>query len=170
MLKKLYPDYMFPAIDDIDKDFFRRLNIRFLIMDIDNTLVPYTSPDPTPSARAFLQRLKAEKIKACFISNNHKQRVERFNQSLGLPYIYDAKKPLIAALRKSMKQLGAVPSQTALLGDQIFTDILAGNRAGITTILVQPIEPKETPFFMLKRKYENIILERMKKEQNHVGN
>lgn len=168
MLKRLYPDYMFPSIQDIDKDFFRRLGIRFLIMDIDNTLVPYTCPEPTETALAFLHRLEQEDIKSCFISNNHKERVERFNQSLGLPYIYDAKKPFISAIKKSMHRLDATPAQTALLGDQLFTDILAGNRAKLTTILVNPIEPKETPFFALKRKYEKIVLEQMKKEKNHA--
>ena len=165
MLKKLYPDYIFPTIQDIDDDFFRKLNIRFLIMDIDNTLVPYTCPEPTKQAHAFLQRLKKANIAGGFVSNNHAARVELFNKTIGLPYICNAKKPFTAGIKKLMKIIEADKMHTALIGDQIFTDIYGGNRAGLTTILVNPIESSETPFFAFKRKYEKMVLKKMEEEK-----
>lgn len=169
MLKKLFPDYLYRSIMDIEKDFFAEHNIRYVIMDIDNTLVPYTSPLPDKTAHTFLERLKKENIQAAFVSNNSKERVERFNQDLQIVSVWRAKKPLISCIKKAMRAIGAVPEQTALIGDQIFTDIYGGNRAGLLTILVEPIEAKETPFFAVKRKYEKKVLNQMNKErENHV--
>lgn len=171
MLERFYPDYTYQAVGDIAAGFFAEHGIRYAILDIDNTLVPYTEPEPTPAALAFLERLKREGVQYCFVSNNHGRRVARFNKTIGAWYCARAKKPLKAGIFKALAQFGAQPQETALIGDQLFTDVWGGRRAGLTTILVEPIEEKETLFFRFKRRMERLVLkryERMKKEQNYV--
>jgi len=72
--------------------------------------------------------------------------------------VYDSGKPLLFGIKRAMRQLGANKKNTALIGDQVFTDVYAGNRAGLLTFMVEPIEAKETPFFGIKRKLEKVVL------------
>lgn len=161
MIKKLYPQFMYKSVADIEKDFFKKNNIKNVVLDIDNTLVPYTVAKPSKSALDFIDKLKAQNIKICLVSNNNKDRVRIFNEDLGLTVRHRAAKPLTMRLRSAMKEIGAKPSETAIIGDQIFTDVYCGNRMKIKTILVEPIENKENSFFKFKRKLEKKVIDRM---------
>ena len=165
MVKKLYPDYIFKSISDISEDFFKSNNIKNVILDIDNTLVPYTVALPDKKATVFFERLKKENIKVCLVSNNSKARVDRFNGQNGFFTVPRACKPLTGAIRKAMRSMGAKKEETALIGDQVFTDVWGGNRAGITTVLVDPIESKESRFFRFKRKWEKKVLDSMERNK-----
>ena len=158
MFKKFYPDYKIKNIDYIDFGIFSEKNITNVLLDIDNTLVAYTSPVADERAKKFLAKLEEQGIKYAFVSNNHKERVEMFAEEFGAFYVYDSGKPLLFGIRKAMKHLGAKKENTALIGDQVFTDVYGGNRAGLLTFMVEPIEAKETPFFGVKRKLEKIVL------------
>lgn len=158
MFKRFYPDYKFDSVHRIEESFFADHNIKFALLDIDNTLVSYTLPLADEGAREFLGMLKANGVKYAFVSNNHKERVERFAEEFSVPYVYDAAKPLLFGIKKAMRLLGAEKANTVLIGDQVFTDIYAGKRAGILSVMVSPIEAKETPFFGIKRKLERIVL------------
>lgn len=162
MFKKFYPDYKLKSIDDIDFGIFKEKNIKYVLLDIDNTLVSYTSPMADDRARAFLARLADCGIKYAFVSNNHRARVEKFAAEFGTFYVYDSGKPLLFGVKRAMRHLGAKKENTALIGDQVFTDVYAGNRAGLITFMVEPIEAKETPFFGLKRKMEKVVLKNYK--------
>ncbi len=163
MFKRFYPDYKFGRISDISDSFFIKNNIKFAVLDIDNTLVPYTSPLPDDNARAFLLRLKALGIRYFFVSNNDEERVKRFCDALEEDnYIFDAAKPFVYKIKRAMKKMGAEKKNTILIGDQVFTDVYAGKRAKLLTIMVDPIEAKETPFFGIKRKMERIVLKNYK--------
>ena len=164
MLSKFYPDYMYDSVHDIEENFFRNNNIKFAVLDIDNTLVPYTVKSPTKPAVDFLRRLEAEGVKYCFLSNNKEGRVMLFNDNINAPYEANARKPLLSGLNRIMGRLSAGKENTILIGDQIFTDVWTGKRAGIKTILVKPIEDKETLFFKFKRALEKIVLDRYRKE------
>ena len=163
-LEKFYPDYMYTSIWDIEEGLFKKNNIKYVVLDIDNTLVPYTTKKPTGSALGFLKRLERENIKFAFLSNNNKKRVKLFNKEIGAIFVSHAKKPLLFGMNKVMKKLGAEKDSTILIGDQVFTDIYTGNRCGVKTMLVKPIEAKETPFFGIKRHYERIVLEKFRSE------
>ncbi len=163
MLNRFFPDYLYPSVQEIAPGFFQERGIRLAVLDIDNTLVPYTQPDPTPAARAFLERLQAEGVRFCFVSNNNTKRVARFNQSIGAFSVARAKKPLRGGIREAMEKYGASPQETVLIGDQIFTDVYGGRRCGVLTILVEPIEEKETLFFRFKRRMEKIVLQEYRK-------
>ncbi|MCX7714457.1 MAG: YqeG family HAD IIIA-type phosphatase [Clostridia bacterium] len=158
MLKRFYPAYIYKSVADIEDDFFKKHNIKNVLLDIDNTLVPYTLEKPNEFAISFINRLKKEGLNICLVSNNSKSRVTLFNSDLGLNVRYRASKPLTHAIRSAMKSMGAKPSETAIIGDQLFTDIYSGNRMKLTTVLVEPLEAKESRFFQLKRHMEKKIL------------
>lgn len=167
MYKKFYPDYKFDRVSDIPDSFFIKNNIRFAVLDIDNTLVPYTSPLPDDNARAFLKRLEALGIGYTFVSNNHEDRVKIFCDELDgeKDYIFDARKPFIYKIKRAMRKMGADKTNTVLIGDQVFTDVYAANRAGILSVMVNPIEAKETPFFGMKRAMEKVVLKNYKAKE-----
>ncbi|MDY3928336.1 MAG: YqeG family HAD IIIA-type phosphatase [Clostridia bacterium] len=158
LYKYFYPEYSFKSVADIDVQKLKKNGIKLVLLDIDNTLVPYTSPDPDDNALSFLNSLKDNQIEFSFVSNNKKNRVERFNKNIGARYVYKAKKPLLYGINKMIKEHGVTKDETALIGDQIFTDIWGGRRAGVTTFLVQPIKEVDTLFFKFKRYYEKKVI------------
>lgn len=162
MFKKFYPDFKVKSIDDLDKSFFVNNNIKFLLLDIDNTLVAYTEPKPDAHALEFLQKLDEWGVCYCFVSNNHEERVASFLTGMKKIYFADAHKPCLKITKKAMCAIGAEKSKTAIIGDQVFTDVYTANRAGLISVMVEPIEPKETPFFGFKRAMEKIVLKNYK--------
>lgn len=158
VFRRFYPNLRCRSVGDIPDEFFSAHAIRYAVLDIDNTLVAYTSPLPDERALAFLERLTRLGISYCFVSNNHRERVEAFCAGLGSFYIADSRKPLIFNLKRAMRRMGADKENTVLIGDQVFTDVYAANRAGLYSVMVDPIEPKETPFFGFKRAMEKIVM------------
>ena len=158
MFKRFYPDYRFGTVDDIPNGFFSDNNIKYAVLDIDNTLVPYTASAPDERALRFLKRLAELNIGYCFVSNNHAERVESFCDGLDIFYVAKARKPFRGGIYRAMRHMGAERDNTALIGDQVFTDVYSANRAGILSVMVDPIEAKETPFFGFKRAMEKIVL------------
>ncbi len=158
------PEYYFDNVTQIPASLFKQLGITAVVLDIDNTLVTYDDPEPTPSAAAFLQMLKDNGISIAFLSNNGPARVTKFNEALGFPFLSKGHKPLTGKLKKLIAEMNATPAHTMMIGDQVFTDICCGNLGGTHTILVRPIKDKLTPFFRAKRLLEKPILKRMQKK------
>ena len=124
----------------------KRRGIRLLLADLDNTLVPYGVPLPDDRLRAWRDELAAHGVTLFLLSNNrHESRPRVFAEGLDVPYIGHAGKPKSPSFYKAMERMGAEKGQTAIVGDQVFTDILGGNRAGISTILVEPIRLAGNP-------------------------
>lgn len=123
-----------------------RRGFTLLLADLDNTLVPYGVPLPDERLRAWRDDLAAHGVTLFVLSNNrHESRPRIFSDALGIPYIGHAGKPKTPAFYRAMERLGASKEQTAIVGDQIFTDVLGGNRAGVATILVEPIRLAGNP-------------------------
>jgi len=158
MRKFLMPDIMLPTYREVTPQLCRELGIRAILSDIDNTLAPYEQPEPDEHIRAWLEDLRAAGISVALISNNHADRVELFNADLGLIAYSDAGKPFGKILRRAMAQMGCDETNTAMLGDQVFTDVFAGKRMGLRAILVKPIRDKKTLFFRFKRWLEIPVL------------
>ena len=156
--KYLFPDIRYKSINDIDVKMLSKQGIRFAILDIDNTLVPYTSPKPDEDALSFLRELKNNGIKFCFVSNNSSNRINIFNEEIGALSFSKASKPLLFGINKAMNCLGAKKDNTVLIGDQVFTDVCGGKRAQILTILVDPIKEVDSLFFRFKRYFERKII------------
>lgn len=146
MAFSLAADMVCDSIFDMDLSALKAVGITLLLADLDNTLVPYGVPVATDEVRAWNEALKAEGITLFVLSNNrHADRPRIFCEDLGIPFIGHAGKPKTAGFIKAMEQMSATAAQTAIVGDQIFTDTLGGNRAGVFTILVKPIRLAGNP-------------------------
>lgn len=152
MLKKyLVPDYMFDRYGDVTPDFLLSIGVRALLIDIDNTLAPYEQPDPDDDHRAWFASLEAAGIRVALVSNNDRARVEHFNATLGLDAQWKSGKPFGKVIRRFMREWGVSAAETAVLGDQLLTDALAGKHLGLRAIIVPPIRDKRTVFVRFKR-------------------
>ena len=167
MFERFLPDFIFNTFDEVTPEFLAAEGIRFLLIDIDNTLAPYEEPLPNETIKKWFAALDAAGIRAVLVSNNHRERVELFNSELGLPAFPDCHKPSTKMLRKIMKQFGARVEETSALGDQIFTDVWGAKTLGARAILVPPIRDKKTLFFRAKRLLEKPFLRIYKKK--HEG-
>lgn len=159
MLSKLLPYRIFDKFDDISPEYLSSLGVKFLFSDVDNTLAPYEVPEPDDRIRSWLDSLKEAGITVVLVSNNHGDRIELFNRTLGLDAYADCKKPGKKRLGEIMKSVGATAEDSAFLGDQIFTDVLSARNLGIKiALLVPPIKDKLTLFFRFKRWMEKPII------------
>ena len=143
MFKRFYPDDYIRSIYEIDTDDLLKRGIKVLIFDIDNTLVPYDVAEAPKEIIKFFKELQEKGFKICLFSNNTKERVVRFNMGLKLIAIHKANKPLTGKFKRAIKLLETDKNTTAIIGDQIFTDVYGGNRAGLRTILVEPVSDKD---------------------------
>ena len=167
MKDHLTPTYMFGHYYEITPDFLQSIGIRALLIDIDNTLAPYEQPDPDDRIRAWFQSLEANGIRAALVSNNHRARVEKFNQTLGLTAFWDSGKPKKKTLLLAMQTLGVTKQETAMLGDQLLTDAYAGLHIGLPAIIVPPIHDKTNLFFRFKRLCERPFIRKYAKSNGY---
>lgn len=136
----LLPKIMTNALTDITPELLRSRKIRLLMLDFDNTIVPYTTTVPTPEMERWLKDMNAlEDISLCIVSNSHNDRVPKFCRERGLDVITHAKKPFSKGINECLAKYGIPASEAALVGDQIYTDTLGANCAGVTSILVKAI-------------------------------
>ncbi|AKL95268.1 HAD superfamily (subfamily IIIA) phosphatase [Clostridium aceticum] len=163
-MKFLTPDLYVESILHLDLEKLKARNIKGLIIDIDNTLVAWDIKYASEEAKQWLLSLKEEGFEVCLVSNNTEDRVVTFNEKLQLPAIHRATKPRRGAFKKAMENMGTTVHNTAVIGDQIFTDVLGGNRMGLFTVLVVPIESKEFWWTTLVRKVERHVLKVVLKE------
>ncbi|HJV44383.1 MAG TPA: YqeG family HAD IIIA-type phosphatase [Bacillota bacterium] len=164
MLKKLIPDLHVYSIFDIDIEALKQRGVRGIITDLDNTLIEWDRPDATPKLMDWLNGLRNQGLKVIIVSNNKQVRVSRFADPLGLPYIYGARKPKRTPFRDAIKQLGLHPKEMVVIGDQLFTDVLGGNRLGLYTILVVPVAQTDGLLTRFNRLMERIALSWMRKK------
>ncbi|MDD2221236.1 MAG: YqeG family HAD IIIA-type phosphatase [Clostridia bacterium] len=139
----LTPDYMYDDIFAIDLQVLKQQKIVYLLFDIDNTLTEWNAPEVSERTKEWFNKVRQQGFICCLISNNKGNRAKTVAAQLNIGYISDAAKPFSRGFIKAFKLLNAMPKQTAIIGDQLFTDIWGGNRQGITTILVKQIGPKE---------------------------
>jgi HAD superfamily phosphatase (TIGR01668 family) len=164
LLQNLVPKLAVRTIYDINLDQLWNSGIRGIITDLDNTLVGAKDPLATPELIEWLKQLKDAGFKVVIVSNNHRTRVTNFAQPIGVQFIYRAKKPTNVSFHRAMKLLGTGVMQTAVIGDQMLTDVLGGNRMGLYTILVQPISIRDEGFFTkVNRRIEKLAMAWMKK-------
>ena len=142
----LLPHRVYPSVLDIRGGDLAAAGICLLLADLDNTLAKYKALEPSPEIRRWKAELEASGVDLFILSNSKKpQRVERYAQALGAPYLGRAGKPGTKGFRRAMERMGRSPAQTAMVGDQIFTDVLGARRAGVLALRVEPIELKGNP-------------------------
>ena len=156
------PRWITPRITDISPAFLQSQGITLLMLDFDNTIVPYTTSTPTAEMTRWLEKMQASPVRLCVVSNSHKDRVRIFCEKYHITCITHAKKPFSKGIQACLKQFNADSGECALAGDQIFTDTLGANLAGVTPILVKAIHNHtiwlklrhiaELPFIFIARK------------------
>lgn len=159
----LIPDFYFRHIVEIPASLFEENGIKAAILDIDNTLTEDNSPVVAAEVTEWLAAMQANGIRFAVVSNNHNPRVSDFSKVIGIPAVCEAKKPDTKCLAEVGGILSTPPKETAVIGDQIFTDIWFAKRAGMKSILVEPMGPDGLIGIKIKRILEKPILWRMKR-------
>ena len=157
LLKTFYPSEIQDSTYVIPFEEWKKRGYKGVIFDIDNTLVPHGVAADERSIALF-QELKSLGFSTMLLSNNKEPRVKSFAGQVESPYIYKAGKPALKNYYKAMEAMGTNPETTLFVGDQLFTDVWGAKRAGIYSILVKPIHPKEEIQIVLKRYLEKIVL------------
>ena len=148
-----------PAFGSLLLQRLRELGLENLLLDADGTLKRYRDEQCSPGVAEWLDALRQAGVGLCLVSNGLGERIGRFAEPLGLPFVAKALKPFPAGCRRAMRKMGFHRESTAMVGDQLFADILAGRWAGLTTFLVDPIHPEEEPWFTrLKRGPEHWLM------------
>ena len=171
MLKMFYPDAYVDSVFAIDYEALYRKGYRGLMFDIDNTLVHH-GDDSTEEIDALFRRIHSLGFRTLMLSNNSRERIERFLKNIDAQYICEAGKPKPASYRKGAAMMGLELSQVLCIGDQVFTDILGANRSGMASILVQYIRQENETRIGKRRQLEGIILKfyrRSRNKQNRLG-
>lgn len=164
MFKNFIPDIYVNSISDINLKKLKSIGIAAIILDLDNTLDSHETETPSKCALDFLEKLRSNNFSICVISNGKYSRVKTYLKGLDIPYVADAGKPLKKSYRKALDVLSLKPENVTFVGDQIFTDIWGANRMKLTTVLVNPIEQYENPFFYIKRALERFVKTKITKE------
>ena len=133
------PRMIYPHLTDVRAEDLTARGVSFLMLDFDNTIVPYTTSEPTPEMAAWLGAMQASGIGLCVVSNSRKLRVVTFCEKYGLDCITHAKKPFSRGIRACLVRFSLEPARCALVGDQIYTDVLGANCAGVQSILISAI-------------------------------
>ena len=140
------PRGVYPSVTDIDPRALAGKGIRLVLADLDNTLVPYRETQPPAELTAWKEELEAAGIALFLLSNSRKPgRAQSFAEKLGIPYQGHSGKPRKAGYLRAMERMGTKRSETVMVGDQIFTDTLGANRAGVTSVLVRPMAWGKNP-------------------------
>ena len=161
MAFSLLPKIIVPALTDVRVELLQSRNIKLLMLDFDNTIVPYTTNIPTDAMKAWFAAMKESGIPLCIVSNSKRDRVKKFAAEYGIACITHSRKPFPKGIRECLSKFQLDPEECALVGDQIFTDTLGANCTGVTSILVNAIDNHniwlklrhvaEMPFILISR-------------------
>ena len=153
----LKPKIKLERITDISLEILKKYNINSLILDVDNTLSTHHGHILTDGLEVWLDLMHKNGIKLIILSNSKEARVKPFAEKIELPYISLGLKPLPFGYFRALKASKSKRRETAIVGDQIFTDVLGGNAVGVNTILLTPILLESTAGFKFKRKVERLV-------------
>jgi HAD superfamily phosphatase (TIGR01668 family) len=154
----LSPDLYLTSVHDIDLAGLKARGVDTLLLDLDNTLLPRDSSVVPEDIVGWAEELKGSGMRVCFVSNNWHERVHVVAGELGFPIVAKAIKPLPFAFLAALRHVGADRRQAAIVGDQLFTDVLGGKLLGVMTILVLPLSTSDLPHTLLLRKIERLLL------------
>jgi len=166
--QSFFPDDYQKTVYDIDYEKLKRSGIRLILIDLDNTLIPYDESEPDDRIRHLFRKLEELGIETVIISNNHHPRVKHFSDQLGRPFVSSAKKPLKFGFKKAMAFFPKIDStEVMVIGDQFMTDVLGARRSGLKVTVVDAIKRKAEKWFTkINRKLEKRVLSRIKKFHN----
>ncbi|MBB5183475.1 hypothetical protein HNQ47_001497 [Catenisphaera adipataccumulans] len=164
-MKLFKPDYYISSYRNLDVRRLKENHIRLLLCDIDNTLAGPHERDADVQVAQFLRRVQQAGIETMICSNSRPSRVRRFVKDLPVDQAYGFSfKPLVYQLKRAMHHAHTDAAHTAIMGDQIFTDILGGNRIGLYTILTNPVSTSDKGVTMLNRLLEKFVFRYLEKK------
>ena len=156
----VYPSLYLDSVKNINPTLLKKNNIKGLILDVDNTLIDYYR-NLVEGAEKWCEELKNEGIKCIILSNSNKKRkVEEVAEKLNIDYIIFAKKPLKSGFKRALSKLELKPEEVAVVGDQLFTDVIGAKRMNMFSILVKQVGEKDIFITKLKRPIENAIIKK----------
>lgn len=161
MLERFKPTWMIERFSDIDPGQLKAHGIKAVFSDLDNTLIAWDNPDGTPELRDWMAQLKQAGIELIVVSNNHAARVSKAVAPLNLPFESRALKPLAVGLKRTLTRFNYQPDEVVMVGDQLMTDVLAANGAGVRSILVKPLLPSDKWVTMPNRWMGNQVMKRL---------
>ncbi|WP_054027805.1 YqeG family HAD IIIA-type phosphatase [Bacillus sp. FJAT-28004] len=165
MFERLLPHMRVNTVYEINLDELHARGVRGIITDLDNTLVGAKEALATPELVQWLDYVRSRGFQVVIVSNNNETRVGKFAAPLNIPYIHAARKPAGKSFKKALSVLRLAPEETVVIGDQMLTDVLGGNRMGLYTILVTPIAPADEGIMTrVNRRIERIALKRLRKK------
>ncbi|WP_246451830.1 YqeG family HAD IIIA-type phosphatase [Alkalicella caledoniensis] len=164
ILNSLTPNLYLDTVYDLEIEKLKKNGINTIITDLDNTLVGWNDPRPDAKLVRWFENLQEAGFKIAIVSNNSENRVAEFATQVDIPFISKANKPRRSPFKRAMELLQSTKAETAVIGDQIFTDVLGGNRTGLFTVLVIPINPKEFIGTKIVRQCEKIVLRHLAKK------
>lgn len=164
MLDIFLPNQHVKSIFEITPEQLVSQGVKAIITDLDNTLVEWDRPSATPKLIEWFENMKKHDILITIVSNNNEARVRSFSDPLQIPFIFQARKPLAHAFQKALKQMGTKKEETVVIGDQLLTDVLGGNRSGLHTILVVPVASTDGFITRFNRQVERRILNWFRKK------
>lgn len=164
MYSILLPKEFVFSVFEITPEKLNKLGIKGIITDLDNTLIEWNRADATEEIKAWLKELQNAGIQVIIASNNNEERVKRFAEPLGIPYIYRAKKPLGRAYLAALEQLKLPKKEVAMVGDQLLTDIMGANRLNLYTFLVRPVAESDGFVTRFNRFIERRVFNRLKRK------
>jgi uncharacterized protein len=164
LLNKFLPNQHVKSIFQITPESLQQKGIKGIITDLDNTLVEWDRPNATPKLQDWFERMQKANIRITIVSNNNKERVQAFSDPLNIPFIFQARKPLVRAFHKAIRDMGLTKDETVVIGDQLLTDVLGGNRGGFHTILVVPVASTDGFWTRFNRMVERRILNWFRKK------
>ena len=169
----LFPDLLFDRYDELTADYLKEKGVQLLLSDLDNTLALHETRRPTEEVRAWVKSLTDAGIQVMIVSNNRSPaRVEAYCHDIGIPYVGHAGKPKRGRLLEAMRMGNATPETTALLGDQIFTDVLGARRCGFQSFCVEPVCGRDSLWhwvaYWLQNPFRVTARRRRKKEKQQM--
>ncbi|MCA1200725.1 YqeG family HAD IIIA-type phosphatase [Priestia flexa] len=164
MLKLFLPNQHVKSVLQIKPEELIERGVKGIITDLDNTLVEWDRPDATPELIEWFKLMQEHGIKITIVSNNVEKRVKLFSDPVGLPFVHQARKPMRKAFRRALLDMDLQKDEVVVIGDQLLTDVLGGNRLGVYTILVVPVAQTDGFITKFNRKMERRILAWMKRK------
>jgi len=159
MFRFVTPHLRVESVLELQVDRLRSLELDALLLDVDCTLKRYLADEVAPEVASWLAEVRSAGIGLCLVSNGRGWRIRQFARMIDLPFVAKACKPLPFGCRAAVRKMGFAPQRTAIVGDQLFADVIAGRLAGLMSILVRPIRPEEEPWFTrIKRPLERRLL------------
>lgn len=162
------PKARFKRITEITPEFLKNRGISGLILDLDNTLTLHDAPIAECGIMEWLDTMKDSKIQMMIVSNNNYERVLPTANALNLPFVSNGKKPITTGFTRAKRLMGLNKKQIAVIGDQIFTDMICGNLSGMFTILVEPFEEEKHGFLHFKRVIQKRLFPERKIKNNDI--